>query len=127
MVSEREAFLARCRSVAEAARACGAHLRTKAEARAVVVDVRGTSLEFPLADDEPGGLAPSVDEAFYVAMLDANAYAAVRSEERQPADGARRREDRDDPAERVRALARLLGGVETMRRVLGAGGLRAGA
>ena len=100
---ESNIFMQNCRALADAARACGARLVMLPE-HALSIEVRGESVAFPIASDEREWAATTPEEAFYAAMLDAEA--------------------RDDERYRVAALSELLGGDAVLENVLRAGGLR---
>ena len=109
-------FVESCRALADAARACGAQLRKLPE-HAVLIEVRGESVAFPVASDDRDWALTSPEEAFYAAMLDAEAFATI-APEAEPAQA-----EHEGALRRVAALANLLGGDAALESVLSAGGL----
>lgn len=117
---EADLFESNCRALAAAARACGAELH-KLPDHAVAIEVCGESIAFPVASDDRDWELTTPEEAFYAAMLDAEAFTAVTPGENVT---PQFESDRDGAAERVSTLAGLLGGTTALADVLAAGGLR---
>ena len=122
-------FDANCRALAQAARACGAELRKLPE-HAVAIDVRGKSVTFPVASDDRDWELTTPEEAFYAAMLDAEAFASATPDDARPdratpdeATAKQLHADRDGATERLSILAGMLGGNAALADVLRAGGL----
>ncbi len=121
MPNDREAFYARSLRVAALASAAGVTLR-KSDGRdrpTLEVSGNGHSVVFPIVTDDRAWQKTSVEEAFYVVLLDAREWSgahldassvATLVDERDNIDGPVIRKDLAEEIARVAVLAQIVGG-----------------
>ncbi len=119
--NDRDVYVSRCLRVAAAAGAAGLSLR-KLKEHAVEVARDGKAVEFPIVTDDRTWRDTSVEEAFYVVLVDARSWSeasetmskapAIESlvDETEKSEVPLVRKDLGDELERVKNLADMLGG-----------------
>ncbi len=78
--SEQDAYLSRCLRVSAAATAAGLEMRKVEKAHALEVSSpsQGKSVVFPIVTDDGAWKQTTVEEAFYVVLLDARGWANAK-------------------------------------------------
>jgi hypothetical protein len=122
--SDRDVYVSRCLRVAAAAGAAGLTLRKlKQPALEIVRD--GKSVSFPIVTDARTWRDTTVEEAFYVVLVDARGWSAAKDTLSSPVAVATldevekteiplMRKDLGDELERVKTLAEMLGGEDKL-------------
>jgi len=131
----REAFQVRCAQVAAAVAEAGASVTKAPKDFAVVVARDSESVTFPIVTDARDWRDTTPEEALYAALTDLFAWASARPGEEAFAtlDATEKtaipliRRDLESDVERLRALARVLGGMDNVRRAWQAAGIDAAA
>lgn len=124
MPSDRDVYVSRCLRVAAAAGAAGLKLR-KLSTPALEVSGNGKSIAFPIVTDARTWRETTVEEAFYVVLVDARGWSSASSTLNDPAalaslDDTEKTEiplvhkDLDDELQRVKSLADMLGGEDKL-------------
>lgn len=127
----REAFQSRCAQVAAVIQQSGATVAKAPKDFAVVVSGAGVSVTFPIVTDERDWRETTPEEALYAALIDLFAWASAKPNDASFAslDATEKSEvpfvkrDFDAEVERLRALAQIAGGMDTVRRAWQAAGI----
>jgi hypothetical protein len=123
--SDRDVYASRCLRVAAAAGAAGLTMR-KLKQPALEVARGGKAVAFPIVTDARTWRDTSVEEAFYVVLVDARSWSmasetiskasvvASLEDEVEKAEIPRVRQDLGDELERVKNLTEMLGGEDEL-------------
>jgi hypothetical protein len=122
--SDRDVYVSRCLRVAAAAGAAGLTLR-KLKQPALEVARDGKAVSFPIVTDPRTWRDTTVEEAFYVVLVDARGWSAAKDtlnspvalatlDETEKTEIPLMRKDLGDELDRVKTLAEMLGGEDKL-------------
>jgi len=131
----REAFQARCTQVAAIVGQSGASVVKAPKDFAVVVARDGASVTFPIVTDARQWRETTPEEALFAALTDLFAWASAKPDESawSSLDAVEKtgvpfiRRDLGAEMDRLHALARIVGGMDVVRRAWQAAGIDAAA